>query len=82
MGYQSATRDAPYTYTSRVADWYPTFNLYYQEASLNMLTLDWTPQQTAEYLERAAESVRRDKRVRRHTVVNPLHPDAAGGGQP
>jgi len=72
---------APFTFTSRVADWYPTFNLYYQEASLNMLTLDWTPEQTAHYLEQAAEAVRRDKRVRLHKIVNPTKPKSAEEGE-
>lgn len=66
-----ALHAAKFTFTSQVSSWYKTFDASYNEVCGNLLSLDWTPQQCADYLEKAAGAQRRDKRTKLHKMLNP-----------
>ena len=80
QGVVQAIRNAHFAFTSRVAQWYPTFGAAYDEACGSIMTLSMTPQEAAAYLEQAAGAQRRDRRMQRHLMPNPLDVAAAGGG--
>ena len=66
-----ALHQARFTFTSQVSSWYKTFDASYNEVCGNLLSLDWTPQQGADYLEKAAAAQRLDRRTRLHRMENP-----------
>ncbi len=72
QGAVEAIRRAHFIFTSRVAQWYPTFGAAYDEACGSIMTLSMTPEEAGAYLERAAAAQRQDRRMKRHIMPNPL----------
>ena len=66
-----ALHQAKFTFTSQVSSWYKTFDASYNEVCGNLLSLDWTPRQCADYLEKAAAAQRIDRRTKLHRMENP-----------
>jgi len=67
----AAAHSARFMFSSHVSQWYPTFGSAYNEVCGSVMSLDMTPQEAGDYLERAAAAQRRDRRTRRHEMPNP-----------